>query len=202
MSISKTVTAFKAFKKDWTCRGFQYEVGKTYTHDGDVEICESGFHVCLHPLDVLRYYPAAGSKFAVVNIEGATDERGEDTKVAGSKITITAELQISELIESAVTHVFDAAKWIKSKSATGPRGAASATGDSGAASATGTSGAASATGYRGRVMGATGNALFACEREIWDGPIISVACGIVGQDGVEPGKWYSAKGGKLVEVDE
>ncbi len=83
-------------------------------------------------------------------------------------------------------------------SATGDQGAASATGDRGAASATGDRGAAMTSGRFGRVRGSAGNALFAVEKETWDGPIISVACGLVGHAGIAPDTWYRAMGGKLV----
>ena len=56
-------------------------------------------------------------------------------------------------------------------------------------------------GYKGRVMGADGVVLFAVERGPWDGatyPTLSAACGIVGQDGIEPNVWYRAQAGKLV----
>jgi hypothetical protein len=34
------VRAYKAFDKTMQCRGFQFEVGQTYEHDGKVSACE------------------------------------------------------------------------------------------------------------------------------------------------------------------
>ncbi|AUR03165.1 hypothetical protein PhaeoP72_01180 [Phaeobacter inhibens] len=212
------IIAYKGFNRDWTCRDFQYEVGKTFEKDGEIKVCGNGFHACLHPLDVFNYYPPASSRFALVEMSGDTDQKEHsDTKIASARIEIKPEIQISEMIKAAVKHVFDAAKWIKGHAATGYRGAASATGDSGAASATGDSGAASATGdrgaasatgdsgaamacgYGGRAMAAEGCAIFLTERND-DDEIISVFAGIAGQDGVDPMTWYSLVNGKLVEV--
>ena len=40
--------AYKAFNQDMTCRGFQYEEGKTYElpEGQEAELCERGFHAC------------------------------------------------------------------------------------------------------------------------------------------------------------
>ena len=40
------IKGFKVFNPDWTCRGFKYEVGKTFVHNGNIEMCGSGFNFC------------------------------------------------------------------------------------------------------------------------------------------------------------
>ena len=202
------IIAYKGFQSDWTCRGFQYQVGETYEVSGKIEACANGFHACEHPLDVFNYYaPYSGSKFAAVQLSGATDREGPDTKIAAAKITVTAELQISDLVAEAVRYVFTQAKKVgaavvdgvsEAASATGNRGAASATGSWGAASATGSWGAAMACGYKGRAMGVAGNAIFLAERSD-TGEILAVWAGIVGRHGIEPNKFYVLRDGTPAE---
>ena len=49
--------AFKGFEHDLSCRGFQYEIGKTYVFDGPPLKCVQGFHYCTSLRDVFIYYP-------------------------------------------------------------------------------------------------------------------------------------------------
>ena len=53
---SEVVVAYKGFDDNLACRGFQYEIGKEYVHDGEVAACSGGFHACEHPLAVPRRY--------------------------------------------------------------------------------------------------------------------------------------------------
>ena len=155
---NKEIIAYKGFKQDWTCRGYQYEVGKTYEHKGNVKACESGFHACEYPLDVLSYYSPAVSKFAVVKMSGETSKDSDDTKIASAKITIETEINLPEMIKKAVEWIkgkvdWDAAKvsntgdWSAATN-TGNWSAATNTGDQSAATNTGDQSAATNTGYR------------------------------------------------------
>ena len=205
--------AIKGFDANMQCRGFQFEAGKTYNHTGSVVACHSGFHVVTgHPLAVFGYYPPAGSRFCRVEVGGAT-HTDDNVKVAAEILKVGQELSLRDLTLEAVKWVIDRATLegpiaVKANglaTASGDQGAATASGDRGAATASGTRGAATASGTDGQVMGAEGNALFACERGPYDGrgyPIVSVACGIVGKDGIEPDCWYRAVGGKLVKAGQ
>ncbi|HHF4814645.1 TPA: hypothetical protein ACPO11_001188 [Haemophilus influenzae] len=146
---NKEIIAYKGFKQDWTCRGYQYEVGKTYEHKGNVKACESGFHACEYPLDVLSYYSPAVSKFAVVKMSGETSKDSDDTKIASAKITIETEINLPEMIKKAVEWIKGKVDWDAAKvSNTGDQSAATNTGDQSAATNTGYRSVATNTGYR------------------------------------------------------
>ena len=186
---TEKITAYKGFDANLQCRGFQFEVGSTYTHKGKVEACKSGFHaVDGHPLSVFNYYAPAGSRFCIVEIDGIQSRDGDGNKVAAEIMTVIREIGLHDLATEAVKWVMDRA------TLEGPV----AVKDNGLATASGYQGAATASGYLSKVKGAVGNALFSVERETWDGPIVSVACGVVGVNGIEADVWYSAIGGKLV----
>jgi hypothetical protein len=100
------IAAYKGFNKDLRCRGYQFEVGQTYTHDGAVKACQSGFHACTDPWDVLHYYNFAGSnRFARVTLSGDTArEPNGDSKIAAGVIAINDELSFGEFVAELVAH--------------------------------------------------------------------------------------------------
>ena len=143
---------YKGFDKDLKCRDFQFEVGKEYEHDGEIKLCESGFHFCENPQGVFGHYsPGNGSRFAVVEADEVSDESESDSKRVAKKLKIKSEISVFEMCRLAVDVFFENfgfKKKIESAktNSAGDYGAASA-GNCGAASA-GNCGAASA-GYRG-----------------------------------------------------
>ena len=142
--------AYKGFNKDMTCRGFQYEEGKEYTHEGEIKICNKGFHACEDPLDCLEYYTPNKSVYHEVELEDVSPERGDDdTKIVGKTIRIGAKLSISDMVKASIDFRMSKCTSVPGGRSTQDCGAANATGDGGAVNATGDGGAANATGYRG-----------------------------------------------------
>ena len=111
---NKTIIAYKGFNKDLKCRGFQYEVGNSYSlPEGEtVNVCSKGFHACESPLEVLDYYflddDANISRFCEVEQSGELSKEENSTKVASSKIKIKAEIKFADLIKLGV-------EWLKEK---------------------------------------------------------------------------------------
>ncbi|TPG98571.1 hypothetical protein EUX54_07580, partial [Haemophilus haemolyticus] len=146
---NKEIIAYKGFNQDWTCRGYQYEVGKTYVHKGDVKAYRSGFHACEYPLDVLSYYSPAVSKFAVVKMSGETSKDSDDTKIASAKITIETEINLPEMVKKAVEWIKGKVDWDAAKvSNTGDWSVATNTSSRSAATDTGNRSVATNTGNR------------------------------------------------------
>ncbi|WP_171885306.1 hypothetical protein [Pseudomonas aeruginosa] len=159
----EVVTAYKGFKQDLTCRGYQFEIGGTYKHEGEVEACASGFHSCEYPLDVFGYYAPGESRFAIVKASGQLSRHDDDSKIASATLVVEAEISMPTMISRAIdwimarldnsveqTVVGDTASNTGNRSAasnTGNRSAASNTGYQSAASNTGDYSAASNTGY-------------------------------------------------------
>jgi len=141
---------YKGFNDKLQCspngKPFQYEVGKTYTHQGTISLCNQGLHFVEHPLGAWSYYkPLDGSRFALVEADGVSDETRDDTKRVAQSLTIKAEVKIPALLKAAVEFVFSKVKSSPTKSATTGDSAHSATTGNDAHSATTGNSAHSAT---------------------------------------------------------
>ncbi|EMO8075418.1 hypothetical protein WDP50_003300 [Salmonella enterica] len=147
--MTKEIVTFKGFNKDLKCRDFQFEIGKTFHHDGKVEACVSGFHACECPFDVFSYYSPADSRFAETISFGITDrEEDGDTKIASASITIKAELTLPQFIQRGIEWIWSKIdKSLEQQIMCGNCSAATNTGDWSAATNTGNCSAATNTGY-------------------------------------------------------
>ena len=144
--MSEKIIAYKAMNADMTCRGKQYEVGKTY-HEDRADCCVAGMHACENPLDVLRYYQLKDSpRFFEVECDGDVDKSGEDSKLACTELTVKGEVNFAGLVKATVNAVFNRVKGKEPFSS----GCYSTAGTSGDSSTAGTSGYSSTAGTSGR----------------------------------------------------
>lgn len=91
------VKGYKVFNSDWTCRGFQFEVGKTFEEDVTPDCCNRGFHFCEKPADCFSYYDFdSNNKVAEVIALGVIDTVGK--KSCTNKIQIVREIPWQEVL--------------------------------------------------------------------------------------------------------
>ena len=157
--------AYKGFKKDMTCRGFQFEEGKAYHADTAV-LCHCGFHACLDPLDCLRYYDPCDSVYHEVEIDNVSEQREDDTKVVAKDIKIGSRISIKDIVKESIDFTFSnvqkenntdcASGNYSSQAASGYFSRQAASGDSSSQAASGYSSRQAASGYSSR-QAASGN---------------------------------------------
>ena len=98
-AVQEAVRGFKVFNPDWTCRHFQYEVGKIFEEDVEPSCCDRGFHFCLKASDCFNYYRFdSNNKVAEVVALGAVDYSDDDSKACTNKIQIVREIPWQELL--------------------------------------------------------------------------------------------------------
>ncbi|HGK5590955.1 TPA: hypothetical protein ACJ29G_001676 [Salmonella enterica subsp. enterica serovar Bredeney] len=205
--MTKEIVTFKGFNKDLKCRDFQFEIGKTFHHDGKVEACGSGFHACECPFDVFSYYSPADSRFAETISFGITDrEEDGDTKIASASITIKAELTLPQFIQRGIEWIWSkidksleqqimCGNWSAATN-TGDRSAATNTGNWSAATNTGNWSAATNTGNRSAATN-TGDRSAATNTGNRSAAEVSGSQSVAAAFGIE-GKARASEGGAIV----
>ena len=207
--MSETITGFKGFDKDLKCKDYQYEVGKEFEEEGKIEACSNGFHFCENPLDVLGYYPPydekGSNRYCIVKGSGNIDRDGDDTKVACSKLYISAEIGLKGIIEAGVKFILDKVNWKDNKkSNTGYQSAATNTGNRSAAEVTGKESIAIVTGKDSKAKGSIGCWIVLTERGEWDGnvyPIKEVKAVRVDGEIIKPDTYYKLINGEVIPCE-
>ena len=212
---------YKGFDKDLKCRDFQYEIGKEYEEER-AEICDSGFHACENPLDVFGYYAPADSRYCEVELD-ANDQKSDDSKRVGKKISIKAEIGIAGIIKAGVEYIKDQVNWDDDKKSntgirsaatntgirsaatnTGIRSAATNSGDQSAATVEGKESVAMAIGYNSKAKGSLGCFIVLAEYKELGGKyhIVDVKSAKVDGEKIKPDTFYKLINGEFVEADK
>ena len=184
------IRAYKAFDQNMQCRGFQFDVGQTYEHDGPVKACESGFHACENPLDVWSYYPL-DSRYAVVELGGDVSRHDGDSKIAAARITISAEIALPQIISDGIAYLMG-----RCRGARGDNSQLAASGDYSQLAASGYGSQLAASGENCVCVAASpgstarAGAGGAIALTYHDGKRYRIAVAYVGENGIEPNVDY------------
>lgn len=198
--MTETIKGFKGFDNDLKCRGYQYEVGQYFQEEGKIEACSKGFHFCENPFDVFSYYPPFTengiNRYCVVEGGGSIDKDSDDTKIACSKLHISAEIGLKGLVEAGIKFILDKVNWKDCKE--------SNTGDRSAAQVSGKDSIAIVTGKDSKAKGSIGCWIVLTERGDWDGntyPIKEVKAVKVDGELIKPDTYYKLNHGKIIPCE-
>ena len=209
---NKVITSYKAFDKNMQCRGFQYEVGKEYEMDGEIKCCNRGFHACKSPIEVWDYYDMLNSRFAEVEQSGKIDKEDNSTKVCSSKIKISAELKLADIIKLGVEWIKDVTSPYKVKTTdklvdnSGYSAQIGSSGDYAKIDSTGEDSVVMCAGNKSRAKAKVGSWITLAEWE-WNDEKnryvpVCVKTEYVDGDRIKADTWYQLKDGEFIEVND
>ena len=95
---------YKCTNQDMQCRGFRFELGKTYTAEGELILCNNGFHSCVRGWKLVEYNNLSHNR--IFECEIGDDYIGyPEDKLCSRNITLVRELTFYEAMR--VLNKFD-----------------------------------------------------------------------------------------------
>jgi len=95
---------FKVTNENMQCLGFQFELGKEFRHEGEIKLCNKGFHFCKKLIKCFDYYNF-NPKNRVFEIEHGEAIGDEDDKMVSDTIVFIKELSWSEVLDKVNTGI-------------------------------------------------------------------------------------------------
>ena len=206
---------YKAFEKGMICKGKQYAENTVFEED-TAEICKSGMHFCINPLDVLNYYPLIDdngdlSEFAEVE---ALDEpiTCDGEKYCTKRLKVCEKLSLDGFIKSSLEFIKESCKTNNEKikkrkkdfsqlAASGDGSRLAASGDGSKLELTGLKSVGANIGVNGKIKGKKWDWIVLAE---YDENILPVCVKSAQIDGekIKEDTFYQLKNGEFVEIDE
>lgn len=93
-----SITGYKVFNPDWTCRGKAYTCPGTFEEDVEPIVCESGMHFCKKAIDCFNYY-SFDPRIHIAEVIAHGTVVGYNDKYCTNKLEIVREISWTELLE-------------------------------------------------------------------------------------------------------
>jgi hypothetical protein len=96
-----TITGYKVFEPDFTCRDYDFKgVGSTHTYEWTPVLCESGFHFCTTLQDCFKYYNITPHMIVCeVQATGYTDAEEGCSKRTCQSLSIIRQMPLDEVAQ-------------------------------------------------------------------------------------------------------
>lgn len=203
----KKIKTYKAFDENLKCIDFQFKVGETYKHKGEVSLCRSGFHSCTNPFDVLNYYHYLDSRFCECEAWGDIDSNKDDSKIVSRNITIVKELSQKEFNIICIDWLISETQKVKETDSgyyakIGSSGDSAQIGSSGSSAqidSEGQNAVISAIGYNAKIKGKKGSWITLAEYDD-NGICICVKSAKITGRVLKEDTYYTLKNKKFTEV--